>query len=192
MKEGRDVKKTVMILFVAVVGITLVCGVAMAEMMGDLNALAKNELAPIGHNAKIVNWTKEKNAQGETMAQIDTKDKAWKAEEGVADYMKPYLEGSCANYLRKIVSMVPYLSEIFVMDNQGALVCETDKTGDYMQGDEAKWQKSYANGNGAIFVDEPEMDEAFGQEIVQISVPVMDGMHAIGAITFGVFPKKAM
>jgi hypothetical protein len=61
-------------------------------------------------------------------------------------------------------------------------------TGDFMQGDEAKWQKSFADGNGAIFVDEPEEED--GKMVQQISVPVMVKDKAIGAITFGVYPDK--
>lgn len=185
-------KKTVMILMVAALATALIFGTAFGAMMNKYEAVAKNELAPIGHNKYIVKYTKEKNNMGETMDQVNMMDTKWKAEEGVADYMKPYLEGSCANYLREVVSMVPYLFEIFVMDNQGAIVCETDKTGDYMQGDEAKWQKSFADGNGGILVDEVEYDKNFGTDVLQISVPVMDMGRAIGAITFGVFADKVM
>lgn len=182
MKEGRGVKKSIAILTVVVLGTVFAIGSALAA--GHFEALAKNELAPIGHNKYIVKYTKEKNSQGETMEEINRIDTLWKAEEGVADYMKPYLEGPCARYLKEVRSLVPYIQEIFVMDNQGALVCETDKTGDYMQGDEDKWIKSFADGKGGIFVDEPE------DNVVQISVPVMDNGMAIGAITFGVFTDK--
>lgn len=181
-------KKSIAILIVAVLGTALALGVAFA--MDKFEAIAKNELAPIGHNAYIVKYTKEKNMQGETMDQINQMDEKWKAEKGVADFMKPYLEGSCSRYLREVVSLVPYLMEIFVMDNQGALVCESDKTSDYMQGDEAKWQKSFADGKGDVFVDEVEFDDGVKANVLQISVPVMDGGMAIGAITFGVFADK--
>lgn len=183
-------KKTVMILMVAFLGTVLISGAAFGQMMNKYETLAKNQLAPIGHNKHIVKYTQEKNAKGETMDQINALDTKWKAADGVTDFMKPYLDGPCSDYLRQVVALVPYLSEIFVMDNQGALVCETDKTGDYMQGDEAKWQKSFNNGTGAIFVDKPEYDKGFGTDVLQISVPVMDGMKAIGAITFGVFADK--
>lgn len=185
-------KKSIMILLVTVLGTALIVGLAFGQMMSKYEAIAKNELAPIGYNKYIVKYTKEKNNMGETMDDINMMDTKWKAEEGMADYMKPYLEGSCANYLREVVSLVPYLFEIFVMDNQGAVVCETDKTGDYMQGDEAKWQKSFADGMGGVFVDEVEFDDGFGTDVLQISVPVMDMGKAIGAITFGVFADKVM
>jgi hypothetical protein len=94
--------------------------------------------------------------------------------------------------LKEIVAQHAFLVEIFVMDNQGANVCQTDKTGDYWQGDEAKFKKSYMDGKGEVFVDEVEYDDGMKANISQVSVPVMDMGKAIGAITFGVNVDKVM
>ena len=59
-------------------------------------------------------------------------------------------------------------------------------TSDYWQGDEAKFKRSFNSGQGQIFVDEVEFDESSQVYVVQVSVPVMDGDRAIGAITFGI------
>ncbi len=96
------------------------------------------------------------------------------------------MESKCGKYLRSIQSQKPYMAEIFVMDNQGANVCMTDKTSDYWQGDEAKFKNSFSDGNGAVFVDEVEFDDSTQTYLSQISVPVMENGKAIGAITFGV------
>ncbi len=72
------------------------------------------------------------------------------------------------------------------MDNQGTNVAMTDKTSDYWQGDEAKFQKSFNGGNGAVFVDEVEFDDSSQAYLVQVSVPVKDGDTVIGAIPFGI------
>jgi hypothetical protein len=76
------------------------------------------------------------------------------------------------------------------MDNQGANVCQNELTSDYWQGDEAKFEKSYNGGKGAIFVDEVEFDDSSQAYLCQVSVPVMDGDKAIGAITIGVDVEK--
>ena len=73
-------------------------------------------------------------------------DEKWKAHAGIADYMKAMMDSECGKYLRKIQKSAPYYAEIFVMDNQGANVAMTNKTSDYWQGDEAKFQKSFAAG----------------------------------------------
>ena len=117
-------------------------------------------------------------------------DEKWKAEKGVADFMKPFMEGPCAESLKSITEADEAIFEIFMMDNQGANVCQTDKTGDYWQGDEAKFKESFADGQGKVFVDEVEYDDGLKANICQVSVPVMDGGKAIGAMTIGVLVDK--
>lgn len=176
-------KKTVMILIATVICVAMSFGIALA----DAASVAKGELAPIGKDPKIVEAVKAQNAKGLTMDYINKQDVAWKAGKN-PDFVEEVRTNKCSGYLRAIVEMVPYMFEIFVMDNQGANVCMSGKTGDFMQGDEGKWQKSFAGGKGAIFVDDAEEED--GKMVQQISVPVMDGGMAIGAITFGVYPDK--
>ena len=73
------------------------------------------------------------------------------------------------------------------MDNMGANVCMTEKTGDYWQGDEAKFVKSFNGSRGAVFVDEVELADVIKVKVSQVSVPVIDKGEAIGAITFGIY-----
>ncbi len=124
------------------------------------------------------------------MDQIKSMDAKWIATAGIADYMKAIMDSDCGQHLRQIQNSEPYYSEIFVMDNQGANVAMTDKTSDYWQGDEAKFQKSYNSGAGAVFVDQVKFDDSAQAYLVQISVPVKDGAEVIGAITIGVDVDK--
>lgn len=80
------------------------------------------------------------------------------------------------------------ITEAFVMDNRGLNVGQTDGTSDLWQADEAKWQKSYGAGPGAIFVDKVEEDG--GKKIAQVSVTIADKDVAIGAVTFGIDVDK--
>ena len=177
-------KRTIMILIATVICVAMAFGTALADAM----SVAKGELAPIGYDPKIVEAVKAQNAKGLTMDYINKLDKAWKGQPEDTWFIKEVRQRECSGYSRAIIKLVPYMFEIFVMDNQGANVCMSGTTGDYWQGDEAKWQKSFAEGKGAIFVDEPEEED--GKMVQQISVPVMDGGMAIGAITFGVYPDK--
>ena len=133
----------------------------------------------------LVNAAAAQNAQHLTMTEIERRDKEWMA--GRADALvKQMLSGPCADRLRQLTSTGPY-GETFVMDNQGALVCTNVKTSDYWQGDEAKWQKSFDGGKGAVFIDRPRMDESAKEHLAQISLPIRDAAgHVIGAITVGV------
>jgi hypothetical protein len=129
------------------------------------------------------------NKQHITPAEIDKRDKAWVA--GTAEpLVKQMTTGPCADHLRQLAAASPIYSESFVMDDQGALVCANQRTSDYMQGDEAKWIRSFNNGKGAVFIDRPRFDESAKEHLAQISLPIMSGGHAIGAITIGVDVDK--
>ena len=148
--------------------------------------LANSTLANLGKDLTVIKAVQQQNAQGKSLDEIKTMDEKWKATPGIADYMKAIMESECGQHLRQVQESTAYYAEIFVMDNQGANVAMTDKTSDYWQGDEAKFQKSFNGGNGAVFVDEIEFDDSSQAYLVQVSVPVMDGGKAIGAITFGI------
>jgi len=79
-------------------------------------------------------------------------------------------------------------TEIFVMDDKGLNVAQSDVTSDYWQGDEAKWKKTYLAGPDAIFIDDVEFDESTQtyQSQVSISIADPDTGAAIGAMTVGV------
>ena len=77
--------------------------------------------------------------------------------------------------------------EIILMDDKGLNVGQNDLTSDYWQGDEAKFQKSYGAGAGAVFVDAPEKDESTQMLQSQASLTIVDESgKPIGAITIGV------
>jgi len=148
--------------------------------------LAHATLSAVGTDPVIVAAVKAENAKGKTLGQIKEMDEKWKATPGIADYMKAIMESDCGRHIRKIQASASYYAEIFVMDNQGANVAMTDKTSDYWQGDEAKFNESFKGGAGAIHISDVEFDESTQAYLVQVSVPVKDGDTVIGAITFGV------
>ncbi len=158
-----------------------------AEKAPDsIYSLAETTLVALGTDSVLIKAVKDENSKGKTLDQIKIIDDKWKQTPGIADYMKAIMENDCAKRLNEIVAADAYYAEIFVMDNQGANVCMSDKTSDYWQGDEGKFQKSFNEGNGALFVDEVEFDESTQSYLVQISLPVKDGEVVIGAITFGI------
>jgi hypothetical protein len=66
------------------------------------------------------------------------------------------------------------VSEIFVMDNKGLNVGQSSITSDYWQGDEAKYQQTFAVGSGAVLVDEVEVNEKTGHRFRQVSFTLSD------------------
>ncbi len=71
------------------------------------------------------------------------------------------------------------------MDNHGLNVGQTDGTGDYMQGDEAKWKETYPVSAMAVFIDAVEEDG--GKNVSQTSLTVeRDNGARLGAVTIGI------
>ena len=184
-------KRITMVMFVSVFFIAAAGMVSAAEKAPQkVVDLANSALVNLGTDPVIVAAVKAENAKGKTLAQIKEMDEKWKAHPGIADYMKAMMDSECGKHLQAIQNSAPYYSEIFVMDNQGANVAMTDKTSDYWQGDEAKFQKSFNGGAGSVFVDDVEFDDSAQTYLVQVSVPVKDGGKVIGAITFGINVDK--
>ena len=153
----------------------------------------KANVVPWLADPEVVEAVKAQNAAeaGLSDADIEAKDKAWRAETEAAE--KPMIEAVLANSLSKFLmakkdASAGLITEIFVTDAKGLNVGQSDPTSDYWQGDEAKWQKTFQVGPGAIFVDEVEKDESTQMLQSQVSATIVDPATgaAIGAVTLGI------
>ena len=124
-------------------------------------------------------------------AEVEGLDQQWRSQTGAAS--QPMIEQVLNSALSQHLSGLKadqqgLVTEIFVMDNKGLNVGQSDVTSDYWQGDEAKWQKTYLAGPDAVFVDEVEQDESTQVFQSQISMAITDPTsgEVIGAITVGV------
>lgn len=147
---------------------------------------ANSDLKKVVSSSGILNAVKEQNKKQLKIEWIKEKDAVWAKTPGTDDFMKTHMSGPCYNALVKLKKDFSFVDEAFVMDNQGANVCMLNKTSDYWQGDEGKFVKSYNDGKGNLFADEVKFDDSAQNYLVQISIPVMDGSKAIGAITVGI------
>ena len=138
-------------------------------------------------NAKHASLTPEK---------ILELDKQWRAETKAS--AKPLINEVMGNPLsaylkKKEAESKGLVTEIFVMDNKGLNVGQSDVTSDYWQGDEAKWQKTFSVGPNAVFVDKVEQDESTQKFQTQVSVSIVDAAGAvIGAVTVGLDVEMLM
>ncbi len=135
----------------------------------------------IAADPEILKAIAARNAAGETLDAIRTKDAAW-VKDRTLPLRKELVQNACARRLRELVAADKLIVEGLVMDAQGALVCSTAETSDYWQGDEAKWQRT-AQSKGGSFVDEPALDASTGVYAVQLSVLVKDRATTLGAVT---------
>jgi hypothetical protein len=162
--------------------------------MSKVERVTKEEIVALAKDTIVVDAVKEANKTAtKSLDEIIKLDKRWRATDGVDAWIGGFLNNPCATYLKEVQNEHKkggrfLYSEIFVMDKQGNIVAESNKTSDYWQGDEAKFTKSFADGKGAIFIDKPSFDESTQTYLVQVSVPVLDPYTggAIGAMTVGV------
>lgn len=127
---------------------------------------------------------------GLSPGEIDTLDKAWRAQIGQQDtplitsVMNSELSMSLIGHVAASGGMV---SELIVMDGQGLNVALSSVTSDYWQGDEEKHQQTYGVGPGAMHIGEIELDESTQTYQAQVSVSLIDPATGtvIGAVTFG-------
>jgi hypothetical protein len=138
----------------------------------------------------IITAVTAQNAQNLSLAEIQTRDAAWVAVTAPA-LITATTTGACANRLRALIATKPYYGETLVMDNKGALVCASEPTSDYWQGDEDKWLSAFNGGAGSVFIDEAHFDASAQAELVQISVPIKSGnTTVVGVITVGILIDK--
>ncbi len=141
-------------------------------------------------SAELVKTVDQQNLNhlGLTAKDIDTLDQRWRQEKlrGTGDLMRSKLNNELSAFLRGVkAASGGIITEIFIMDNKGLNVAQTDPTGDYMQGDEAKWQKTYGKSGMAVFIDEVEEDG--GMNVAQASLTVThDNGARVGAVTIGI------
>ena len=141
----------------------------------------------------VVNAIKAQNKKHILLSQgeIDRLDKQWRRETGAS--RQPLIDSLLSNDLSKFLMTKKAEShglytEIFVMDDKGLNVGQSDVTSDYWQGDEAKWKKTYPVGANAIHIGGVKKDESTQMFQSQLSLPVVDpdNNQVIGAITIGV------
>jgi hypothetical protein len=163
------------------------------EYESQLRDLFEQQLKPWLSSPLLIDAINKQNADhaGLTDAEIDSMDKDWRsqAKNGGGPLIDRVVKREASSYLSgKKNESGELVTEVFIMDNKGLNVAVSDITSDYMQGDEAKWQKTYPQGAGQIFVDDVEFDDSSETFQSQVSATVVDPASgkAIGAITFGI------
>ena len=141
----------------------------------------------------VIEAIREQNARHSTLTQsdIDAMDRQWRAETSATD--RPMIDRALANAVSRFLIDAKdqergIVTEVFIMDNRGLNVGQSDATSDYWQGDEAKWQRTFLQGPGAMMIDDVELDESTQTFQSQLSMSITDPAtgEVIGAITVGI------
>ena len=132
------------------------------------------------------------NAQNErykalSQAEIDRLDSDWRKEREAS--AQPLIASTLNNPLSTYLTQVQansagLFTEIFVIDAKGLNAGQSSITSDFWQGDEAKFQKTYDVGAGAVFIDEPEFNADTSTWRAQANLTLQDTTgKPIGAAT---------
>jgi hypothetical protein len=139
---------------------------------------------------EIINAVDQQNIDhlGITDDEINRLDQRWRAERlrPSGSLISSIMGNQFSAFLRGVkAASGGVITEIFVMDRFGLNVGQTNGTGDLMQGDEAKWQKTYLVGADAVFIDAVEEDGGINVSQVSLTVARPNGAR-LGAVTIGI------
>ena len=152
-----------------------------------VKSFAKKALMSGVANPAFVTAVTTQNAKGVSLDEIKKIDTAWKNAEDFLPIHDEKMENPCAEAIRSMAKTFPAIFEAFVMDNQGANVCQNELTSDYWQGDEAKWKNSFKGGQGGVDVGTEKLDKSTNEVLQQVSLPIVNQAGVvIGAITYGI------
>ena len=131
-----------------------------------------------------------KNKVSESLADVKRKDDDWQRDPELPA-RKETASNECAQRLRAMIQEDASISEAYLMDNRGGLVCSSVDVADYWQGDEPNFQRTFGQGQ-FLFVGDPAADPMGGGAwTVPISMVVLDGPTKVGAgtLTLRVSPE---
>ena len=111
-------------------------------------------------------------ASQEILNQIIEVDGRWRAADDDNLLIRSVTENEFANELREFQEAFPGHVELFVTDKFGANIAATNRTTDYYQGDEEWWQVAYSQGQGNIYIGQPEFDESIQVYSLILAIPL--------------------
>lgn len=169
------------------------------DFAAPLARLVEERIRPWLNDPALIETLRAQNAAHAALSQdeIDRLDTEWRAQvkAGRGPLLDSVASTAASRFLRERRQDADGLfSELFVMDARGLNAGQSEPTSDYWQGDEAKWQKTYAVGPQAYFIDEIEFDDSTQsfQSQVSVTVPDPDSGAPLGAITVGVNVEKLL
>jgi len=182
----RKMGLRVVLAAMVIAGIAVAAGAQDKTVPRSLVKFAQQTLVTYGQDPQLVALTAKSNASPQDVAKLRALDVRWQKKDGIEAFVKTLMASPASQRLGALIVKHPYVPEAFIMDSQGTIIGETNRTSTYWKGEQEKFTAAYAGGTGAIWYGTLEFDESTKTNSVQISVPVAKGGKAIGAICFTV------
>jgi hypothetical protein len=149
-----------------------------------VRGIANGRLALVGRistDPDLVKAVADKNKDSESSGEVKKRDQEWQRNPDFP-LRRSASSGECAERLRALVQEDALISEAYLMDNRGTVVCSNSDLPDSWQGDEPNFQRTFGQSQ-FVFVGDPAPDADGGGWTVPISMVVMDGPSKAGAAT---------
>ena len=138
------------------------------KKIDTLLTLALNGVLVDGVETSNAAYTTDSIARQDEIAQLD---RQWIAAQDADPLIQSRLGNDMAANLRAYLSFSEN-SEVILTDQYGALVAATNRTSDYYQADEEWWQAAFDDGQGNVYIGQPEYDESSAAFSLKVAVPV--------------------
>lgn len=166
---------------------------AAGEYEAELRELVRTKILPFVRQSIVIDSVKMQNQQNATLnaRQINRLDRIWRDELKRAGgaLINEVLAKPLSKYLKQVKrDNGDLFNMIYVMDNKGLNVGQSDVTPDYWQGDEGKWRKTFLTGFGKIRIGKVKPDKRTKKLQSRVTVTIVDPAtnRPIGAVTIGV------
>lgn len=137
-------------------------------------------------NPLLIKAVRQQNSEALDMETINRREQGWIAGDELSELKNSMLASNHAAVMQRFVDGNRDLSEIYLTDNQGAIVAAYPLTDDYWQGDEEEWTNAFNNGNGRVFIASLEQNKATNSILTHVSAPVLDRNKTIGVLVVGI------
>lgn len=169
---------------------------AQSEQQQILTLLLSNA-QQLARSAALVDAVQQQNLKAVAQADVLEQDNLWQQQ-----LLQGQTEGSLAHKLLETKASTVLrnwqanynglITEVILMDNQGANVALSEITTDYWQGDETPFLSVFGQ-QSDYFINVVEYDQSTRRFQVKLSVPVFDtqGRHS-GALSIGIDVERAL
>ncbi len=152
-----------------------------AVAMGDLLTKQTDLLTTLSLNSTLITELEAINVEA-SLSELEAIDQQWRNADDNDPLIQNSLNNPLASELNTFQQNFPQHVELFITDEQGALLATTNRTSDYYQADETWWQVAFADGQGGTFISQPEFDESSNALGLQMAVPMFSTNGAIVGI----------
>jgi len=118
-----------------------------------------------------------------SLKEIKRIDRIWLQSKGDTPLAQEVLNRDISATLRDYQARDPReYGEIFITDRLGATIAMTSTLTDFYQADEGWWREGYADGKGAVYIDDRGLDISVNAVVTGVIVPVRVGSEVIGLL----------